>query len=291
MKDTQPSTAVQGRFGRVATHATQRALVEHAHFEFNFIFWVGGAPTGFRVGKTDHRLEEQSAILVNPWLPHAKLLSAGAPTLVLTVLPDPQWLAQTLELQDMPIVKLFSKACVAVTPRVRAQVDRLAATMNAGAAFGDNAYEPMVRELVLTLADEYADPELRKTFYRRDRPMDARISRSLGLIRETALANPNLDEIASRVGLSRSRFFEQFKACVGASPQQYLDWARMAVATKLLASTEKTVADVSFDLGFSAPSHFARFFAQHMGVPPSDFKRGVITELEEPEHSPSPIQG
>lgn len=280
MRDTQPSTAVHGRFGRIATHATQRALVEHAHSEFNFIFWVGGAHTGFRVGKSDYSLEEQTAILVNPWLPHAKLLSADGPTLVLTVLPDPAWLAHTLDMQEMPIVKLFSKACVAVTPRVRAQVDRLAATMNAGAAFADNAYEPMVRELVRTLADEYADPELRKTFYRRDRPMDARIARALRLIRESAEANPNVDEIACRVGLSRSRFFEQFKACVGASPQQYLDWARMAVATKLLASTEQTVADVSFQLGFSAPSHFARFFAQHMGVPPSDFKRGVITERE-----------
>jgi len=152
--------------------------------------------------------------------------------------------------------------------------------MNAGAAFTGNTYEPMVRDLVLAITDAYADPDMRTTFHRRDRPMDGRISRSLALIKAEAAANPSVDDVASRVGLSRSRFFEQFKACIGASPQQYLDWARMALATRMLGSTAMSVADVSHELGFSAPSHFTRFFSQHMGVPPSDFKRGVITEAE-----------
>jgi AraC-like DNA-binding protein len=279
MRETQLSATVQGSFGRVATHTTARALVEHAHFEFNFIFKVGGADTGFRVGRQEFMLDHSVGILVNPWMPHAKMTSEeGAATDVLTILPDAQWLAATLELHDLPLVKLFARPCVELTPQIRAQVDRLARTMRAGAAFSDSSYEPMVKELVVGLTNAYADANMRETFHRRDRPMDARVSRSLGLIREAAAENPNLDDIASRVGLSRSRFFEQFKACVGASPQQYLDWARMAVATKLLASTHKSVADVSHELGFSAASHFARFFAQHMGVAPSEFKRGVITE-------------
>jgi AraC-like DNA-binding protein len=165
-----------------------------------------------------------------------------------------------------------------MTPEVRSRVDRLAAMMNAGSAFVASAYEPLVRELVVALTEAHADPDMRTTFFRRDRPMDARISRSLAYIKGAAAENPNLDEIASKAGLSRSRFFEQFKACIGASPQQYLDWARMALATRMLADMDKSVADVALDLGFSAPSHFTRFFSQHMGVPPSDFKRAVITE-------------
>jgi AraC-like DNA-binding protein len=96
----------------------------------------------------------------------------------------------------------------------------------------------------------------------------------------SAAQNPNLDDIASSVGLSRSRFFEQFKNCVGSSPQQYLDWERMALATRMLSCPRATVAEVSDKLGFSAPSHFARFFSQHIGLPPSDFKRGLITQGE-----------
>ena len=84
---------------------------------------------------------------------------------------------------------------------------------------------------------------------------------SRALIRETAMENPNLDEVASRVGLSRSRFFEQFKTCVGASPQQYLDWARMAVATRLLATTQRSLAVISFATHDPAdPAGFSRQF-------------------------------
>ena len=71
--------------------------------------------------------------------------------------------------------------------------------------------------------------------------------------------------------------FEQFKTCVGASPQQYLDWERMALATRRLANLQVSVADVAFELGFSAPSHFARFFSQHIGLPPSDFRKGMLS--------------
>jgi AraC-like DNA-binding protein len=279
MPDTQFSSSVQGPFGRVATHSTARALVEHAHFEFNFIFKLGGSDTGFCVCSQQFKLDGTVGILVNPWMPHAKTISEGGlATEVLTVLPDSRWLAATLGLHDLPLVKLFGRACVSLGPDIRALVDRLGSTMRAGAGFSEQSFEPMVRELVSALADAYADPNMRETFHRRDRPMDARISRALGLIRGAAAENPNLDDVAARVGLSRSRFFEQFKACLGASPQQYLDWARMAAATRLLASTQLSVADVSHELSFSAPSHFARFFAQHMGVPPSEFKRGVILE-------------
>jgi AraC-like DNA-binding protein len=44
----------------------------------------------------------------------------------------------------------------------------------------------------------------------------------------------------------------------------------------MLATPHVSVAQVSDQLEFSAPSHFARFFAQHMGLAPSEFKRGLM---------------
>jgi AraC-like DNA-binding protein len=52
----------------------------------------------------------------------------------------------------------------------------------------------------------------------------------------------------------------------------------MALATRMLADPRASVTEVSDKLGFSAPSHFARFFSQHIGLPPSDFKRGLISQ-------------
>ena len=273
------AVAVQGAFGRVAIYSTSRALVEHAHLEFNFIFHVGGPHAEFTVGSNRYELTPSRALVVNPWMPHSKCINASeVATHVLTVLPNPQWLGQALGMSDLPLIKLFERPDIRVGPELKQCVDKLAAAMYAGAALVDYPFEPLVLDLVKELVGRYADPALRDGFHRGNKPMDARVMKSLGLIRAKARENPNLEDIASEVGLSRSRFFEQFKTCVGVPPQQYLDWARIAVATELLASSKQSLAEISDELGFAAPSHFARFFTQHMGVPPSDYRRGVIVE-------------
>lgn len=269
------STILQGEFGRVTLNLTARALVEHAHSEFNFIFKVGGADTGFRVGGADYVLGEDSAVLVNPWEPHAKLASIDGATLAFTVLVHAEWLLAAAGIPPTSGVKLFPMAFVRLTPGVREAALRIAMSLTAtGLDPGDPP--TLLRELVQQLVAEYGNPELARKSLFAGPAMDARVMRATRFMRERAIDNPGVDDIAREVGLSRSRFFEQFRACLGVSPQQYLDWQRMALATRLLSQPQATVADVSYQLGFSAPSHFARFFAQHMGLPPSDFKRGML---------------
>jgi AraC-like DNA-binding protein len=42
-----------------------------------------------------------------------------------------------------------------------------------------------------------------------------------------------------------------------------------------LTSGSDPVATVAHDLGFAAPGHFSRFFRQHLGITPSDYRRVV----------------
>lgn len=283
MAANRQSTIFQGEFGRVTLNLTSRALVEHAHSEFNFIFKVGGADTGFRVAGTEYTLSDDSVILVNPWEPHAKLASIDGATMALTALINPPWLFQAAGVPATSGMKLFRSAFGQLTPGVREAALRIAMSMTAtDVSAGDP--ETLLRELVQQLVVCFADPELARRSLFAGAAMDARVMRATRYMREKAMENPGLDEIAREVGLSRSRFFEQFKNCLGVSPQQYLDWQRMALATRLLSQPGNTVAEVSHQLGFSAPSHFARFFSQHIGLPPSDFKRGILSQ-------PGPDQG
>lgn len=270
------STLMQGDYGRVTLNLTARPLVEHAHSEYNCIFKVGGGDTPFRVDGKPILLEDNTALLINPWQPHAKLTSKDGPTMALALLLDGAWLAGVLGLSAALRAPLFPQTRVLLTPEVREQANRLALSMSAGVEIEDSEREGLLRDLVAALARTYANLELGHRLMRAVRPMDARVVHAIRLIRISAAQNPNLDEIARRVGLSRSRFFEQFKNCVGASPQQYLDWERMALATRMLAMPNTSVAQVSDQLEFSAPSHFARFFAQHIGLAPSEFKRGLM---------------
>ena len=276
------STLMQGDYGRVTLNLTARPLVEHAHSEYNWIFKVGGGSTPFRVDGKPFLLEDNTALLINPWQPHAKLASKDGPTMALALLLDGAWLAGVLGLNAPLRAPLFPQTLVLLTPEVREQANRLALSMSAGVDIEDSDREGLLRDLVLALARTYANLDDGHRLMRAVRPMDARVVQAIRLIRMSAAQNPNLDEIARRVGLSRSRFFEQFKSCVGASPQQYLDWERMALATRMLAMPNTSVAQVSDQLEFSAPSHFARFFAQHIGLAPSEFKRGLMNpELSE----------
>lgn len=272
------STLMQGEYGRVTLNLTARALVEHAHSEYNCIFKIGGGDAPFRIDGQPYILEDNTALLINPWQPHAKLQSKDGPTLAMTLLLDSVWLGNVLGLSAPLRAPLFPQSSVLLTPEVREQANRLALSMSAGVEIEDSEREGLLRDLVTALARTYSVLEEGERLFRAVRPMDSRVVHAIRIIRVSAAQNPNLDDIARRVGLSRSRFFEQFKNCVGASPQQYLDWERMALATRMLADPHTTVADVSDKLEFSAPSHFARFFSQHIGLPPSEFKRGLMSQ-------------
>lgn len=277
MSADRQSTIFQAEFGRVTLNLTARPLVEHAHPEFHFIFKLGGGNTGFRVMGREYVLTDEQAIIANPWEPHVKLASLGGATLALTVLVQPQWMLDAAGVSATTGSKFFASSLVTLTPQVQDAVLRIAMSMRAADGHGASP-EVVLKELMQLMVREYGDPELARRSLFSGPAMDARVVRATRYMREKALENPALEDIAKHVGLSRSRFFEQFRHCLGVSPQQYLDWQRMALATRMLVEPEASVTDVAYRLGFSAPSHFARFFSQHVGLPPSDFKRGILDQ-------------
>lgn len=269
------STFIQGDYGRVTLKSTAQPLVRHAHGECHCTFKVGGGDSLFEVSGQRLVLGDDQAILVNPWEPHAKLASAGDATLSLTLLLNLHWLSEVLGRALSPRSKLFPHSTAPLTGDVRRQVSRLTMAMMQGLD-GDEDPEPMLYELALALVSSYADPDYTRRCRSEERPMDARVAHAARMMREHAATNPDVARIATEVGLSRSRFFEQFRNCFGVSPQQYLDWERMTQAVRLLVEGRSTVAQVSGQLGFAAPSHFARFFSQHAGVAPRDFRQGLL---------------
>ena len=85
-----------------------------------------------------------------------------------------------------------------------------------------------------------------------------------------------MNALASRVGLSRSRFYDLVQLSTGRSPRSYLDLLCIASAIFKLSSGRGRIADVSAELGFSAQSNFTRFFHQRVGIPPSEYRRATV---------------
>ena len=87
-----------------------------------------------------------------------------------------------------------------------------------------------------------------------------------------------LAELAALAGVSRSHFARAFKESVGQSPHRYLIMRRVSVAEELIKDTDRTLTDISVDLGFFDQSHFVRVFSRVVGETPSAYRRRCRSE-------------
>lgn len=87
------------------------------------------------------------------------------------------------------------------------------------------------------------------------------------------LSDPNLsvEELGEQIGLSRVQLYRKSKALCGYAPNELLRIARLKRASSLLASTDKTVAEITYEVGFSSPSYFTKCYKDYFGESPTEF--------------------
>lgn len=84
-------------------------------------------------------------------------------------------------------------------------------------------------------------------------------------------ANFSVEELGEQIGLSRVQLYRKTKALYGYSPNELMRIARLKRAASLLASTEKTVAEITYEVGFSSPSYFTKCYKEYFGEIPTEF--------------------
>ncbi|WP_040156322.1 AraC family transcriptional regulator [Mobilicoccus massiliensis] len=81
-----------------------------------------------------------------------------------------------------------------------------------------------------------------------------------------------LQEVADRVGTSRTSLSRRFQLLVGEPPMTYLRQWRLTRAATLLAQEEASVATVARRSGFADPFEFSAAFSKKFGLPPSRYR-------------------
>lgn len=101
---------------------------------------------------------------------------------------------------------------------------------------------------------------------------DQAVGAALGFI-HGAPAHPwTVNELASRVSLSRSAFSARFSTLVGEPPLTYLTRWRMVQATRMLKN-EVGVATIAESLGYASEVAFRKAFKREIGIPPATYRR------------------
>ena len=81
----------------------------------------------------------------------------------------------------------------------------------------------------------------------------------------------NVEDLGKDMGLSRVQLYRKLKSLTNYAPNELLRQARLKKATSLLASSEMTVAEIAYEVGFSSPPYFTKCYKEQFGESPTDF--------------------
>lgn len=81
----------------------------------------------------------------------------------------------------------------------------------------------------------------------------------------------SVEELGSKMGMSRVQLYRKIKALTNYSPVELLRIARLKKAASLLASSEKTISEITYEVGFTSPSYFTKCYKEYFGESPTDF--------------------
>jgi AraC family transcriptional regulator len=273
------STALRiahGAFGRVALLDMDRSLVRHAHPHCHVLIKAEGADTQFEVGERMVPLTDTQAVLVNAWEPHAYVHDPQRPrTIILALYIEPRWL-KTFRANwgASEGSGFFERSAGELSPRLRQLAMELAELMVAEPG-AQAAHEQLLSDFMISVIERFT--AWRSVFgslragAERNR-FDPRIRRAIELLRTNPGAGSDTAALAREAGLSRAHFFRLFEQSTQVTPRVYLNVLRMELAVNAIVHRSQSLCALSSELGFSVPAHFTRFFRDHAGVKPSEFR-------------------
>jgi AraC family transcriptional regulator len=266
-----------GRFGRLQLLEAAAGESPRASDAPQVVIKHAGADLEYRVDGQGLRLSRDEILFINPGaLSELTPAPAVARAELLVFQASAPWLRESFPAVFEAAARPFAEATETITPRIRQLADTLAVEVLNDQFLSHERLEFMLQELMFSIVDTYLARRQAGSRPWRGSPFaDTRIRRALALLRAHPNKELNMNELASQVGLSRSRFYDLFQLSTGRSPRSYLDLLCVESAIAKLSGGSATIAEVSAELGFSAQSNFTRFFQQQVGIPPSEYRRAA----------------
>lgn len=80
-------------------------------------------------------------------------------------------------------------------------------------------------------------------------------------------------QLAQSALMSHTQVYRKLKALTNQTPSQFIRSIRLQKGKELLLTTDMTISEIAYEVGFSDPNYFSRTFNKEFNVPPRDFRK------------------
>jgi AraC family transcriptional activator of pobA len=105
-------------------------------------------------------------------------------------------------------------------------------------------------------------------------PADATVDALRKLVEENFRKQRHLDFYAEKLVMTADRLNDHVKRATGVTAGHLIRQRVLTEAKRALVFTSQPIHEIAYDLAFSDPSHFARFFRKQTGTTPHEFREG-----------------
>ena len=88
----------------------------------------------------------------------------------------------------------------------------------------------------------------------------------------------SVDFLSNELGMSRIQLYRKVKALTNYSPVEFITLFRLRKAAHLMKMTDTNLAQIAYQVGFSAPSYFSKSFKKYYGKSPSEYLKEIKGE-------------
>lgn len=127
--------------------------------------------------------------------------------------------------------------------------------------------------LMVEITRAYREKTLTKGTFRKSVQLKEIVTKSINFVDAHLAEDIRLTQVANEIGVSASYLSSEFKKETGISFVDYLSVKRIQMAKDYLSTTDWSVTDISFQIGYKNVTHFNYVFKKLVGKSPSQYRK------------------
>ena len=273
-----PKTAV--RIARAIYKESERGEISslHYHDEFEFILVLSGSITA-RVDEFDYAVKAGETLFVNSGVPHSTYAAEPYDYLLLQFREK-----DFIHSEAQKILKYSTRlsnlqeasARIISSPELALTIKEMFSEKKKG----DVAYDFYIKGgIYKTLGYLYREGIIMNAEEAFRTKEVEKITPVLSYINTHYNEDITLEYVSAMLGFDSSYFCRIFKAAVGATFTEYLNFVRIYRAERLLSKTQMTILEISEAVGFSSVSYFNRIFKKYRSFSPRYYRTALYAKM------------